>query len=124
MDSFAAITGWIGTIIVALLCVIVALKCFWTLGLPYAMLRTTEERGWSIFPLIEFIPLVFAILIAWATHLDGWFSPKSVLIAGFVSIALSYIHFFLALLVAGCFKSIRTIKGDKVRQQKPEDCSE
>ena len=43
---------------------IIALKCIWTLGLPDAMLQSVEGRGWSIFPLVEFIPLSFAALIS------------------------------------------------------------
>jgi hypothetical protein len=107
MDILWMTIGWIGTTAVAVCCVIAALKCIWTLGLPYAMLRSVEERGWSIFPLIELIPLVFAVIISWAIGLTGWFSPKNLGVAGFVLIALSYFHFVVVLMVAGYIRSRR-----------------
>ncbi|RLS34092.1 MAG: hypothetical protein DWH81_15855 [Planctomycetota bacterium] len=77
------------------------------LGLPYAMLRSVDERGWSIFPLIEFIPLMCAVFVSWTIGLTGWFSPKSIGVTGFVLITLSYVHFILVLIVVGFVRSRR-----------------
>ena len=107
MDLLWMAIGWIGTIVVAIFCVIVALKCLWTIGLPYVMLRSVAERGWSIFPLIEVIPLVLAVFTSWAFGLTGCFSPKNIGVAGFVLISLSYVHFLVVLIVAGYIRSRR-----------------
>ena len=69
------------------------------------MLQSVEERVWSIFPLVEFIPLGFAVLISSTIGLPAWFSPMALGIAGLAMIALSYVHFVNVLMVAGYVRS-------------------
>ncbi len=94
-------------IVVSLLVIVVGLKVIWNLFLPYGMIRLKEGQGVSTFPLIEFIPFVIAVLIAWAAGLTGWFSPKSISVKGFALIALSYVHFIVVLMVVGYARSKR-----------------
>ncbi len=91
--------------LVSLLLFLVVLKVIWNLCLPYGMIRLKEGEGVSTFPLIEFVPLMIAILIAWVVGLTGWFSPKSIGFVGVVLISTSYVHFFVVLMVTGFVRS-------------------
>jgi len=105
MEIVWMVVSWIPTIAVTVCCFIVAVKCIWTLFLPYAMLLTPENRSWSAFPLIEIIPLGFAVIIAWATNLNGWYSPRIIGTIGSIVIGFSYAHFLVIGIVGGYFRA-------------------
>jgi hypothetical protein len=93
----------LATIIIGICVAVIMIKVIWNIGLPYAMLtdslrRKPEEgeRGWSVFPLIELVPLGLALLASALSGQSGLLSPWQLLryIGG--SILLSYVHFLIA----------------------------
>lgn len=85
----------LATAFVLALSLILGLKVVWNLGLPYAMLRHPERKGWSIFPLIEFAFLLAAVMIAWAGGLTGALSPGRIGLVGGIAIVASYVHLII-----------------------------
>ena len=77
IDSFQGLS----TIIVCVLLIILGLKVALNIMFPYALIKMKESRPVSYFPLIEVIPMFFAIFIAWAAMLDGWFAPTRLFMA-------------------------------------------
>lgn len=74
----------------------VAMKVIWNFGLPYAMLKHPEKKGWSIFPLIECAPLLASMAVAWMAGLGGDYSPGRIGFVGGLAIVVSYLHLLLA----------------------------
>jgi hypothetical protein len=107
MDFLSSAFHIVGTCGVILFLLIVAVKVVWNIGLPYAMLLSKEERGWSAFPLAEIVPLLLAILIAWGTSQSGWFSVRSIACYGFGAIAISYLHFCAVSVIVGIVQTRR-----------------
>ena len=95
-ESLAGFLGIVASLVVLILLVLTALKVIWNFGLPYAMLRHPEKEGWSIFPLIEILPLLVALMISWASGLEGLLDVRSVGWIGCIAIVASYVHLFLA----------------------------
>jgi hypothetical protein len=98
MEALFAIVGVLAYAIVAVSLVVVAGKVVWNIGLPYAMLREHARgvhRGWSIFPLIEIVPLLVAIGLSYLVGGQGPISPRSLALWGFTAIFGSYFHFAL-----------------------------
>jgi len=93
-----------GLVIIIALMIIIAIKVIWNFGLPYAMGADKSGRGWSIFPLIEFIPLLMAILVAWVTCQNGNFTTKNLLIYGGGAIVVSYLHFCVIAVIFGIIR--------------------
>ncbi|EAQ78908.1 hypothetical protein [Blastopirellula marina] len=113
MISVAAwIVSWTGTILIAFCCFIVLIKCIWNIGLPYAMLLSKEERGWSTFPVIEVVPLIIALSIAWLTEQAGLFSVLNIAKIGVILIVATYIHFCAVSIIVGIwqYKQVSTKK--------------
>src|SRR5258708_252846 len=103
MDFMWGAIYYIGFILVCLCLIIVVVKIVWNLGLPYAMLRE-KARGWSIFPLIEIVPLFVAIAIAFLTQQHGVFSPLHLITWGLGAILVSYLHLAIVATVYGIIK--------------------
>lgn len=91
---------YVALVIVFVCLGVAALKIVWNLGLPYAMLLE-ERRGWSVFPLIEVVPIVLAGCVSWLAGFDGVFATSRILAYGLVSVALSYLHFCIVLFIGG-----------------------
>lgn len=97
---------------------LVLLKVIWNLGLPYAMIRARGKRhGWSIFELVEVIPLLLAAGLACILAEQGILSARNILIVGFAAIGLSYAHLLLVGFVAGWI--IYGRKGSRDAGQQP-----
>lgn len=94
---------YVGLIVVCLCLLIVGLKVIWNFGLPYAMMRE-KHRGWSIFPVIESIPLLLAIGVSWLTSQGGVLSPTTLAVWGFGGILASYLHLAFGALIYGFVK--------------------
>lgn len=103
IEVFSNLLGWLSTAVIAICCLASLLKVIWNLLLPYAMLREREKRSWSVFPLIEFVPLLVATLISWIAGKDGWMSPSVLFIYGGGLILASYLHFCGVSVFAGVF---------------------
>lgn len=104
---------------------IVAMKVVWNIGLPYAMLleslrRKPElgERGWSVFPLIELLPLAGAAIASVLADVTQMPSGWMLFWYGAVAIALSYFHF--AIVGGICGFLVHLIKGRGRRFDKQE----
>jgi hypothetical protein len=111
MEVILAVGHFVGLILVSICLVIVIIKVIWNLGLPYAMMRD-KSHGWAIFPLIEIIPLLLAILVSFLTQQRGKLSPAHLALWGFVFIFASYIHLALVAILYGIIKSLNE-KGKK-----------
>ena len=109
MTILMLLVGWACTCAVAVCCLIVLLKCIWNFGLPYAMLASKEEQGWSVFLLIEIVPLVIAMAISWVSGQVGWFAVSTLMKLGFGLIGLSYLHFCIVSIFAGIWQRIKTV---------------
>ena len=100
-EVVSVVISYCVTAIVVVLLSVTLLKIVWNIGLPYAMLREIEGRNWSIFPLIELVPFIIALLLAWVVGLGGILSPKVIGSVGAIAIFGSYIHLFLVLFLYG-----------------------
>lgn len=94
-------------IIMAVCLTIVAGKIVWNIGLPYAMLREHlrgMRRSWSIFPVIEVVPLLAAIGLSFFVSSDRVLFPSRLAIWGFAAIAASYFHLLIVFPCYGIFQ--------------------
>jgi hypothetical protein len=94
---------YFGVVSIWICLILVALKIIWNLGLPYAMMKETA-RSWSIFPLIEIVPLVMAFVISLLTQQNDSLTPVQLLIWGFGAIIASYIHLAIVSFLYGVMK--------------------
>ena len=90
---------------ICLLCVcllVVVLKIVWNVCLPYAMIRRGPDKGGvSVFPLIEFVPLLIGVALLYFSSIEGILSPARLLIYGICAIVASYVHLFAVLFING-----------------------
>ncbi len=86
---------------------IAAVKIIWNIGLPYAMLRE-KPRGWSIFPLIEIVPVAIAAFTSWMIVYDRILSASHILTYGLGAIVLSYLHLCLVSFIVGILAWIQS----------------
>ncbi len=104
-----AISGLAQIAISALLLLVLA-KIISNFALPYGLLRAQHSRPVSFFPLIELVPLLIAIFIAWFTEISGWLSSASIVkMFGFLVLS-SYLHFVFFAAVVGVVRHIRTTR--------------
>ncbi len=97
---------YLGAAAVCACLIVVAIKVLWNLGLPYAMMRE-KQRSWSIFPLIEIVPVFVGILISYLTRQEGVLSPGQLAVWGFGAVFTSYLHLAIVAILYGVAKRIR-----------------
>lgn len=103
MEIMAAVFHYIGIVLICLCLSVVVIKVIWNFGLPYAMMRE-KRHGWSIFLLIEAVPLLAATLISFVTQQQGAFAPGGIAVWGLAAIVASYIHLVFVALLHGIVK--------------------
>ena len=105
-----------GLLLYILLSIVVIMKVAWNILLPYFMyyhsIRNDTKRSWSVFPLIEFVPLVCMIAISAASTTQWipnyWITAKY----GIVLIMISYAHFVFVGFILGFILRIKRKKHD------------
>lgn len=69
---------------------------------PYTFYaRGDGSKSLSWVPLLEIVPILVASFIAWCADVDGVLSASSILRWGLLTVGLSYLHFFSALMALG-----------------------
>src|SRR5260370_6920055 len=102
VEFFSSLIHMLAICIICLCLRVGAVKIGWNLGLPYAMIKQgPDSGGWSIFQLIEIVPILLASLLSFMISQTGILAPQKIIIYGIGAVLISYIHMLVVLFVAG-----------------------